>query len=374
MKKLDKKLLEENIEKIAKLDLDENNIFGSAYAVCQNGELVYKKYFGTTKLHGAQAVSDETMFRMASMTKPITAVAMLILVDRGLVSIDDPVKKYIPEFAEIHIIDDDGNDLGKPEKDVTILHLLSHSSGFGSRNKNYITIKDSITIDGTIKYYIKEGLEFEPMSREHYSGFASFDVLTVIAEQVSGVKFDKFLKDEIFTPCEMYDTTFAPTPEQWNRIIELHNKVDGKCVVGETTDGCVFLNLPSDRIISGAGLASTLPDYVKFAEMLANDGKVGEKRILSEKAMKLLSKPYLSKEALPGYQNWGLGVRVVEEDTYPWKLPVGSYGWAGYYGAHFWIDPINKISAVYLKNSLYDNRAQNDSSSRFEVAVMDSLK
>ncbi len=371
---LNKKLLEENITKAAQVDFDEHFVFGCAYAVCQNGELLLKKYFGTTKLGGDEAVSDNTMFRLASMTKPITGVAIMILVDRGLIALDDKVSKYIPEFADVHIIDDDGNDLGKPKCEVTIRHLLAHTSGFGSRTKTKITKEDRMTIEDTINFYLKEGLEFEPTSVEHYSAYAAFDVLTVIAEKVTGAPFDKFLQDEIFDPCGMTDITFNPTEEQWSRFIQLHNKVDDKCVVGDTTDGCVFIDMPTTRIISGAGLAATLPDYIKFAEMLTNGGKVGDKQIVSEEALKLMATPQLSKDAYPGDCNWGLTVRVIETDTYEWLVPKGSFGWAGYYGTFFWVDPVNKISAIFLKNSLINNNSHNDSAKRFELAVMDSFE
>ena len=119
MRLLSKEKLKHNIEKIATFDLINNNLFGSSYFVYQNGEVVLKEHFGYTSIDGKEQVDDATIYRLASMTKPITAVAILILVDRGLISLDESVSKYIPEFEDIHVITSDGADLGKTKTPVT---------------------------------------------------------------------------------------------------------------------------------------------------------------------------------------------------------------------------------------------------------------
>ena len=373
MRLIDECKLRHNIEEIAKYDLDNNNLFGSSYFVYQNGEVVFKKHFGYTSIDGKEKVDDTTIYRLASMTKPITSIAILILLDRGLISLDDPVSKYIPEFENIHVITSDGVDLGKTKTPVTILHCLTHTSGFGSEKVLNMTDKDRESISNTIAFYINAGLDFEPFTKQVYSAFAAFDVLAAIVEYVTKQDYETFLKNEIFVPCNMLNTTFSPSEEQWKRVITMHNNTDGKNVVGKTYPGCVFGMFPTYHKLAGAGLASTLDDYAAFAQMLLQKGKINGHEILSEQSFNKLSFPHVPIEIMPYDARWGLGVRVITEPEYG-VLPVGAYGWSGAYGSHFWIDPENDLYAVFMKNSNFDGGAANKSAVRFEKAVFDALK
>lgn len=372
MKLLDKEKLEQSIEQIARYDLENNNLFGSSYFVWQNGSVAFKKHFGNTGLDGVKKVNDHTIYRLASMTKPITAVAMLILVDRGLISLSDPVKKFLPEFKNIHIITTAGIDLGQTNSDVTIKHCLTHASGFGSERN--VVLSDSVmrTRGNTIKLFVDAGLGFEPATKQAYSAFAAFDILAAIVEKITKDDYETFLKNEIFIPCNMQDTTFLPSEEQWNRLMTMHNKVNGKNDIGITYPDCVFEEFPCTHQLAGAGLVSTLNDYSNFAQMLLNKGEINNHRILSEKTFKKLSTPHVAEDIMPGCEKWGLGVRVITDETYKY-LPTGSFGWSGAYGSHFWIDPENDIYAVFMKNSKFDGGAGNSSACRFEEAVFDAL-
>ena len=378
MKLIDKLKLEKKVEEIANYDLQNNNIAGTSYFVWQNGETVCKKHFGKVSLNSDVDVSDKTMYRMASMTKPITTVALMILVDRGLVSLDDEVSKYIPEFSDAHIITEDGKDLGKTKTPVTILHCLSHSAGFGCMKEYAMTDESRQTKDAMIKCYLDAGLDFEPFTKDMYSGWGAHGVVAKIIEVVTGEDFGEFLKKEIFIPCDMQDTTFSPTEEQWKRFIMMHDKVDGKNAESETYPGCVFENFPCEHNLAGAGLASTIEDYSKFAIMLCNMGEINGKRIVSEEAVKKISTPYIKKTPLYESESWGLSVRIITDsegyaEKTVGKLPVGSYGWSGAYGTHFWVDPENKICAVHMKNSRFDGGAASVSAQRLERAVWESL-
>ena len=377
MKKLlNKEKLEQNIEKIANYDFKNNKIFGSAYWVYQKGNVVYQKCFGTTSPGKESVVSENTIFRLASMTKPITAVATLILVERDILSLSDPIAKFIPEFAQIHVVDysEEGlsKDMGPIQNPITVRQLLAHTSGIGPNGikSEMVTSKDKQTIDATVDFVLRTGLDYEPDSREAYSGYAAFDVLTKIIEIVTGMDYLSFLKKEIFDPCEMNDTTFIPTEEQWNRMISMHNRMDGINVMGETYKDCVFCDIPCTHYLGGAGLISTLDDYSKFAKMLLNKGKTDTKQIVSEETLQLMSSPQVSEQIVPGHTRWGLGVRVIV-DEHP-TLPVGSFGWSGAWGSHFWIDPENEIAAVFMKNSLVDGGAGNESAILFEKSVYDA--
>ena len=250
MKKINQKVLIENINKIAKYDLDNNKIFGSSYCVLQKNKIITKNHFGHVSKNSIRPINDDCIFRLASMTKPITAIATLILVDRGLLSLDDPIDKYLPEFKDIHVISytdfDTKTDLGKAKNQIKIENLLNHTSGIGSDpyKEQKLTGVDKQNLDNTIKFYINAGLDFEPSKKQQYSGSGAFDVLVKIIEKVSKKDFLTFLKEEIFEPCNMVDTTFIPTNEQWVRLVDMHNRVDGESVVSDFKNGCIYIDYP----------------------------------------------------------------------------------------------------------------------------------
>ena len=376
--KLNKELLKTNIEAAAKYDFDSHKVFGSAYCVIQENDVIYKRYFGYTSADNAEAVTENTIFRLASMTKPITAMAVLILVERGQLSLSDKVSDYLPEYKDVHItqITDKNEwlDLGKAQNDITICHLLTHTSGIGSdpAKSQKMTDEDKKSIANTIKFFAKAGLDFEPGTQQKYSGIAAFDVLAKIIENITKTDYMHFLQQEIFEPCEMVNTTFVPTGEQWKQIIAMHNKVDGNNRVAKMNENCVFIDYPCTHYLGGAGLVSTLDDYIKFAKMLLNNGKTPKKQILSEETFRLLHTPFVSEEIMPSYERWGLGVRVIVNEECP-TLPAGAFGWSGAYGSHFWIDPTNKVAAVFMKNSFFDGGSGNESACNFEKAVNDSF-
>ncbi len=360
--------ISENIDAIARYDLENNKIFGSAYYVYHDGESIEKCY-GTASLRANAPVTNTSIFRLASMTKPITAVATLILVERGLLSLDDTVDTYFPAFKDIKITDVHGN-TATPEKLPTIRNILSHTSGIASDYDKLasMTADDKKTLDASIAFFVKNGLDFEPNSTQQYSATGAFDVMTRIIEIVSGTDYLEFLKKEIFAPCDMRDTTFMPTALQQERMVEMHDRAGGENAVFQMPQGCVFEDYPCTHYLGGAGLVSSLHDYSNFAKMLLHKGKTETGRILKEETFNLLCTPQVSKEIMGGYERWGLGVRVITEDEYP-NLPKGTFGWSGAYGSHFWIDTANKIFAVYMKNSKIDGGAGNESARNFEKAV-----
>lgn len=374
MKNFDVGLLSENIDRIAEYDFERNKNFGAAYCVYQEGKFRLEKYYGSRSAYKNEPVKDTTIFRLASMTKPITAFAALILVDRGLLSLDDTVDKFIPEFKDIMIIDGT-DDIRKPVHMPTVRNILSHSSGIASYYDalNDMTDLDRASLDNSVAYYLKKGLYYEPGTRQMYSGSGSFDVLTKIIETVSGTDGFSFVKNEILDPCEMYNTTISPTLRQKERIIKMHCIQDGKNAEKEMNDNCVFENFPNTHYLGGAGLASDMRDYCRFAEMLLNQGKTGDKALVSEETFVQYRTPQVPCSIMGGLHRWGLGVRVVTKEEYPY-LPTGSFGWSGAYGTHFWVDPKNRLYAVYMKNSTVDGGAGNESAVNFERAVYENSK
>lgn len=378
MQTLDKELLEINIQKVAEFDFEQKKVFGSAYCVYQKDQMIYQKCFGYTSTNETEPISENTLFRLASMTKPITAVAVLILVEKGMLSLDEPIYKYLPEFKEWHFvptIDDELVDKGITNVHPTIKNLLTHTSGIGGGAQKWdsITTADKKDIDNYIAFCLKVGLEYEPGTRQQYSGMEAFDILAKIIERVSGVDYWQFLKRELLEPCEMHDTVFVPSEEQWKRLVSMHMNIDGENAVDTSYNNRIFMDFPCTHYLGGAGLVSTLSDYIKFAKMLLNNGRVGTKQLLSKEVIDLLHTPHVSSKIMPGPMRWGLGVRVIVDESYK-ELSVGTYGWSGAFGTHFWVDPENEMFAIFLKNSRIDGGSETKSGKNFEKAVYNSYK
>lgn len=355
---LEKNKIKNQIEKRISDDVACGKVGGAAALVKQSGETVYKGFFGTDGRE--RKITEKTLFRLASMTKPITAVATLIQVERGLVSIDDPLEKFIPEYADMDIgtLDENKNIviIGKAQTKITVKHLLSHTSGVGSGvlcgKLDKLTAQAQTDLKSITDAYAHLPLSFEPYSMQAYSATLGFDLLARIVEITSGLRYDEFLKKEIFEPLGMCDTTFAPTDEQWSRMTLMHAYKDGVASFAPLNTKTIFAGYPLTYFCGGAGLASTIADYEKFVDMLAMGGKTrnGE-RILSEELVRLMATP-AEPYGLSPSEKWGLSVRIITKDTN--RLPKGSFGWSGAYGCHFWIDPVNNITAIYMKNSQYD--------------------
>lgn len=370
MKQLDRDLLARNIAQTAEYDMTHGKAFGSAYWVMQEGETVYERCFGHVSADGGAAVTADTLFRLASMTKPVTAFAALMLVDRGLLRLSDPVAAYLPAFADVPVTEvaADGTLVtqGTPQTPPTVRHILTHTSGIGSDGRKcaQMTATDKATVEATVAFHRRMGLDFHPGTRQQYSGSGSFDVLVKIIETVTGTDFPLFLQREIFTPLGMGDTTFTPTAEQWGRMIAMHTAVGGRNADAPMKAGCVMSDYPCTHYLGGSGLASTLRDYAAFAAMLLGSGG----GLLSEDTFSLMVTPSVSEELMPIHERWGLGVRVITKDYYE-DLPVGSFGWSGAYGTHFFVDPVNKVAGVYLRNSLVDGGSGSECARNFERAV-----
>lgn len=380
MKKLNIGVLSENIENRAEKDIKENNICGASIAVISPDETLYKAHFGTLSAEDKSPLNDGALFRMASMTKPVTAVAIMALYDKGLIDIDDPVENYLPQFEDRYIVkmtDGRAEKVCKSNTALTVKHLLTHTSGLlagecGIAYAKALSTEANKSLKGTVDYYSSVGLSFEPYTENEYSPTAAFDVLARIVEVISYTDYAEFVTKYIAKPCGMTDTVFVPTEEQWRRIIPMHTKENGKSGVFEMKEGCVFENVPVTHYLGGAGLISSLNDYTAFAKMLLNKGEINGNRVISEKAVKLISTPQVPESIMPGNERWGLGVRVITSDNYKF-LPVGTFGWSGAYGTHFWIDPVNSIAAVYMKNSMYDGGSGAVTAANFEKDVFNSF-
>ena len=355
-------------------NMDANIIGNASLWVWQDGEEVYRNHFGSE-------ASEYTIYRLASMTKPITSVAALQQIEAGKLALTDTVDKFYPEFRNtpmVGAVNGQLVEIGKPERMPTVMHLLTHSSGIGGGEVESLqhrakTTEDNATLQNAVGYFALSGMNYEPFTNVAYSGTAAFDVLAGILEKITDMPYDEYLKIAIFEPCGMADTTFAPTDAQWQRMIPMHDRVDGKSTIGHTWEGCVFENVPVTHFAGGAGLASTLEDYTHFARMLLQKGEFGGNRVLKPESVRLMGTPHLPHWLMPRPKRWGLAVKVVTSPEYG-RLPLGCFGWSGAYGTHFWVDPENKIAAIYMKNSRHDGGGDAVTSAEFEEDVTNALK
>ena len=194
-----------------------------------------------------------------------------------------------------------------------------------------------------------------------------------IIEKVTQMDYFAFLKKELFDVCDMCDTVFIPNQEQLLRMVDMHDRIENNNSVFPMPSGCIFESFPWSHYLGGAGLVSSLHDYCCFANMLLAKGKIGDRRVLKEETVNMLCTPQVSSEIMAGSERWGLGVRVICEDSEP-NLPKGAFGWSGAYGTHFWVDPTNNLYAVFMKNSKIDGGSGNESARNFEKAVYSSFE
>ncbi len=373
MLELDRQNVSTRIKERIIADIASGRVGGAAVLVKQNGEVIYNDFFGSDGRE--REINEKTLFRLASMTKPITAIAILKQIERGLVSLDDPLEKFIPEYSEMEIgaLDENKNVkiIGKAKTKITVKHLLSHSSGVGSGAisgvLDKLTASAQTDLESVTDAYASLPLAFDPYTAQAYSATVAFDLLARIVELTSGVQYDEFLKKEIFEPLGMVDTTFAPTEEQWDRITLMHSFDGNEYSFKPLNKNTVFGGYPLTYFCGGAGLASTLADYEKFTDMLLSGGKTQDGgRILSDESVKLMATPAEPFGISPS-QRWGLSVRVITSDSN--RIPMGSFGWSGAYGCHFWVDPTNNITAIYMKNSTYDGGSGAKTAQNLETDV-----
>ncbi len=358
---------------------------GIGLCVEQGGKTLYKQYHGCKSYASGEPLTnangDTTMFRLASMTKPITTAAALIQVSRGLLDLDTPIEKWLPEFADMRVgkMDADGSivEIGKATVKLTLRILLNHTNGLGSdelgaHQIDRMTSEDMQDLPHAVSCISRSMLSFDPSKAQSYSPIWAFDVVARLIELTSGTDFSTFLKKNIFEPCGMTDTTFDPTPDQWSRMIAMHC-LEEKDGVPRSADmpmfpGAVFERMLPCWPLGGAGLASTLPDYIRFADMLRRGGVTADGvRILPDALVRAMGTPTVPESIMPGGERWGLGVRVITP-IHPW-MPAGAFGWSGAYGSHYWVDPENDLIFVLMRNSQHDGGAGTPTLCTFEQLV-----
>lgn len=382
MKRLNKEHLEKTLRDRLRYQLDNNLVNAVQLLVMQDGQQVCAICEGYQNWETKETLRPDTMFRLASMTKPVTGVAALIAEDKGYFKITDKVEDYLPAFADMYIAKQVGEEIVPGEKCKTplrIYHLLSHCNGIladtpiGQQQLAAVPKDAHRSITTMTEYAAAQPLGFAPETYSAYAPFAAFDVVAKIIEDKSGMPYAAFVKQYIFDPLGITDITYHPTDSQWERLLMLTERIGNITFLSLDFGKHTFEAFPSTYTCAGAGLVGSIADYAVFAEMLRNGGCYNGVRIFSRERLKEMTTPYVAPD-IPGRDptsSWGLGVRVVDKLE---VLPIGTFGWSGAYGTHFWIDPENNITAIYMRgNRGPDCGGGNAISKQFEADVMSCL-
>ena len=350
----------------------ETQIPGVVAMVADAHKVLYSAAFGAQDVSRAVPMRTDSIFRLASMTKPVTSVAVMMLVEAGKLRLDDPAGKYLPAFEHSQVFEtfhaSDKTYTSRPAKSpVTIRNLLTHTSGLGYSFDNPILAQ--LLGDDPAKSAVNLPLLFDPGTKWTYG--ESTRVLGQIVEKVSGEPLEQFFREHIFEPLGMQDTFYTVPASKHDRVVTVHQT---------TEHGLV--EVPNPEVITSpafgdGGLNSTAADYVKFMQMFLNHGRAPNgKRLLSEKTIELMGSDQIAPlhvELLPtanpavsepfplggGRDTFGFGFQVTAKHDAPYEPSPGSMSWAGIYNTEFWIDPKRGVCAVLLMQYLpfYDNTA-----------------
>lgn len=373
----------ENENPIAKFqqDLVDQGITGSNVTqVFKDGKVIYSNIVNSGAL-GDKDINDNTIFPIWSMSKTVTTVAMMILLDEGKYDLNDNVADYLPEYENINCKGPDG--IYPCEKKLKIIHLLTHRSGYtyyANSGANWVsTLHTDLypaytntarfdNLDDYSKAVAKIPLDFEPGLMYTYG--LNQAILGRLIEVISDQSFYSFLKDKIFDKLGMNDTKFHLTTNDRERFQPLRVNIKANTAFNNSDfhlegytaalDGYTY-NENNRAHFGGEGLVSTMSDFAKFCEMLVNNGVHKDQRIVSEDGIKIMTAKYSNGYPDPSEPNvfplegyaYGFTFNVLEDsDAWGSGAPSGVYGWSGYHNTWFWIDPANKLYALFMSNSI----------------------
>ena len=370
-------------ERLARIDrhlqqryLDQKKIAGALTLVARRGQVAHLSPLGMMDLERGRPTAEDTIFRIYSMTKPITSVALMMLYEQGYFQLNEPVHKFIPEWRDLGVFEAGSYPqflTRPPDRAMTVRDLMTHMSGltYGFQMRSNVDaayrkvgIGGAATPDGTLRDMIEKlaklPLEFSPGSQWNYS--VSTDVLGYLVEVFSGQRFDEYLEEHLFGPLGMVDTGFAVPPEKKERFAANYTRGSDKSL--ELTDDPLdsVYGKPRAFLSGGGGLVSTAADYLRFSQMLLNGGEIDGVRILGRKTIELMTLNHLpGGQDLPGlargrfaettYDGVGFGlgfsVQLGQERTGVIGS-AGEYAWGGAASTAFWIDPAEELVVIFL--------------------------
>ena len=363
-------LSSERLQRVAELvqrHIKAGSFSGAVTLVARNGRIVHHEAYGLMDLEAKKPMVKDGIFRIMSMTKPVIGVSIMMMIEEGKVRLQDPISKFVPEWKDMTVgmpiaaapgRGGAGGGRGEApkyytvpaEREVQIRDLLTHTGGLVSGPiSQYANRAVAAGPKETLADYVprlgKVPLEFQPGTRWAYSAAAAFDVLSRIVEITSGMPIDRFVKQRIFDPLQMKDTTYVP-PAGNPRLVKLYTRTPEGLKPAQDPN---FMN--GVYFSGGGGLFSKAEDYAQFAMMLANNGEFNGHRLLSPRAVDLMDSVF-APDTLPGRpkgESFGLSVRVVNDPVARNSfLTEGSFGWSGAYGTHFWVDRKEHLIAVVM--------------------------
>ncbi len=382
------------INKLMQGYVDEGKLAGAVTMLSREGEVFHFESHGLADIDGALPMEKDSIFRIYSMTKPITSVAVMMLYEEGHFSLDDPVGKFIPELGRMKVYDgmgERGMRLVEQDKPITIRHLLTHTSGLsmGSHKDSPVEEQyrqsDMMDPQSNLPEMVKKlsalPLLTQPGAKWRYS--RATDVLGCLVQVISGQPFDEFLQERILEPLGMVDTAFYVSEEKLDRLAAVYGpKSDGSIEELDNTLVNKF-KAPHTLFSGGGGLTSTAEDYMRFSQMLCNEGELDDVRILGPKTVEMMTSNHLPESLKPfavGQSNasdtrgcgFGLGFRVVMDNAEHGILgSEGIYSWGGAASTIFWVDPMEDMVAILLTqmmpSSTYPLRRE------FQVAIYQAL-
>lgn len=355
--------------------LDDKKLAGLSIAIARGSEEVFRTSMGVKDWDMQDPIKDDTIFRIYSMTKPITSVGLMMLHERGAFRLSDPLADYLPEFSDMTIYlkgDTEALQTVPATKPILIRDLLTQTSGltydfmyqhpvdrlYRDKGIDAFRTRDMYLGDFTERL-AQMPLLFEPGSRWNYS-FAT-DVVGRLIEVLSGQPLDEYLDQHIFTPLGMTDTSFAVPEDKVSRFSSCYEIREGKVVKQDEPEGSVFVGHRT-FLSGGGGLVSTVDDYLKFARMLLNGGELSGHRLLSPTTVDLMTINHLPdnktieqmgdslfSEVTTQGSGFGLGFSVVQDQALTMSaVSAGSFAWGGAASTYFWVDPIEDIIGILM--------------------------
>ena len=361
--------------------IQNQELAGGALLVRRDEEVLYENTFGYSNIAARQTIARDSLYRLMSMTKPITAVAVMQLAEQGKIELDAPLNHYLHGFTAMRVVDDkryayhEGMNalsllpglltfrLKAPrtvpaERDITIRDLLCHASGLEQGIYGLISMKldksKRESLAALEQKYSTMPLDFQPGKGGGYSPLAGFDLLARVVEVVSGLPFDAYLQQNLFDPLGMQDTAFRLDDAQTARLVHVYKREKNRLQdVTDTAEDMDSLLKRGENYTAGCGgLFSTLHDYDRFAHMLLSGGEVDGVRVLQPETVRLMGQP-----GSPAYPDpdpgcaWGLGMKIRKD---PQKAKsactADTFGWSGAFGTHFFVSPKDHLSAVWMMN------------------------
>jgi CubicO group peptidase (beta-lactamase class C family) len=354
----------DKVKAIVQAMIEKKETAGVVTIIARHGKIVQLETFGKMDIEADKPMQPDTIFRIYSMTKPITTVAAMMLFEEGRFQLDDPVAKYLPELKGVRVYAGEGKEPVSPTRDVTIRDLMRHTSGmtyglFGNSpvDKLYTQAKlfEADSLADMVQRISKLPLLYQPGTHFNYS--VSTDVLGRLVEVVSGKSLDEFFQERILGPLDMKDTGFFVPEEKLSRFAANYGPADG--------GGLKVIDAPAKsryrarpKILSGGGgLVSTARDYLRFCQMILNGGELQGTRLLRPDTVQQMTTNQLPAEAMPinlgGMKQagvgFGLGFSVRETANQVLGAVQGEYGWGGAASTHFWIAPKEETIVVALQ-------------------------